>query len=393
MKVVLDCRSVFPGMGGIGRATAELARHLPAHLPHDELVLLTGARAPGEPLAEAPNVTVVPVDAAMIDSRFEQVRLPSLLDALEADVYHNPCFAVPIVGGQVARVATVHDVVFRRHPELVDRRLREYLDRWTHVSCELAEVVVTVSQFSRRELQAVYGCPPERIEVIPNAVDERFFGVARRAPLGAPFVLYVGSIEPKKNVQVLIDAFDRLRALDPSLPHQLVLVGGLGGADMDLEAVLERVPESRGRVHVLGRVSDAALLELYAAADLFCYLSQYEGFGLPPLEAMAVGVPTIVSDRASLPEVVRDAAVIVDPDEPEQVARAMRGLLTQPGRAATYARHGKARAHQFSWARAARQLATAYRVAMSRVSANTEPGADEDDGARPGLHLLRGRDA
>lgn len=393
MKVVLDCRSVFPGMGGIGRTAAELARHLPAHLPHDELVLLMGSRAPDTPLAEAANVSVVAVDAAMIDPKFEQVQLPALLDALEADVYHNPCFAVPIVGGDVARVATVHDVVFRRHPELVDRRLREYLDRYTHVTCELAEAVVTVSEFSRREIQAVYGRPAERIDVIPNAVDERLFNVARRAPLGAPFVLYVGSIEPKKNVHVLIEAFDRLRALDPSLPHQLVLVGGAGGADMDLEAVLDRVPGSRTQVHALGRVSDASLHELYAAADLFCYLSQYEGFGLPPLEAMAVGVPTIVSDRASLPEVVRDAAVIVDPDEPEQVARAMRGLLTQPRRAATYARQGKARARQFSWTRAARQLASTYRVALSRVSSNEPEAGDDDSGARPGLRLLRGRDA
>lgn len=389
MKLVLDCRSVFPGMGGIGRATAALASHLPAALTSDELVLLTGSRGPGEPLAEGPNVTQVRVDAAMIDPKFEQVHLPALLDELRADVYHNTCFSVPIVGGTCARVATVHDVVFRRHPELVDVRLREYLDRWSHVACELADVVVTVSQFSRREIQAVYGAPLAKLEVVPNAVDERFFSVARRAPINAPFILYVGSLEPKKNVRVLLDSFERLLRLDPALPHRLVLVGGAGGAGFDLQAELDRVPEVSSRIHALGHVSDTALLELYASADLFCYLSRYEGFGLPPLEAMAAGVPCLVSDRGSLPEVVRDAAVVVDPDEPEQVARAMRGLLTQRSRAATYARRGRARARQFSWARSAQQLVGLYREAMRRAASRYV----DDDGATPELRVAGGRDA
>lgn len=390
MKVVLDCRSVFPGMGGIGRATAELARRVPAELPRDEVVLLTGARPPGAPLADGPNVTTLPVDAAMIDPPFEQVQLPALLEELGADVYHNPCFATPIVGGRSARVATVHDVVFRRHPELVEPLLREYLDRWTRVSCELADVVVTVSEFSRRELQAVYGCPADRIEVIPNGVDERFFAAPRRAPRGGPFVLYVGSIEPKKNVHVLVDAFDRLLKLEPTLPHRLVLVGGAGGAGLDLEALLDRVPDARPRIHAIGRVPEEALLDLYGAADLFCYPSQYEGFGLPPLEAMAAGVPTVVSDRASLPEVVRDAAVIVDPSDPEQVARAMRGLLTQPERARTYARLGPARARHFCWGRAARLLAGAYELAYERRHG---PAEAERDAPAARLRVLPGRDA
>lgn len=391
MKVVLDCRSVFPGMGGIGRATAALARHLPAHLPQDELVLLTGARTFDEPLATGKNVTQHQVDAAMIDPRFEQVRLPDLLEDLGADVYHGTCFSVPIVRGRVARVVTVHDVVFKRHPELVERRLREYLDRWTHVSVELADVVVTVSEFSRRELRALYGCPPWKIEVVPNAADERFAEVTRREPRGEPFVLCVGSIEPKKNVLALMDAFDRLLELDPELPHQLVFAGGAGGAPFDLEAALGRFPRARSRIHVLGHVSDDALLQLYASADLFCYLSAYEGFGLPPLEAMSAGVPCVVADRASIPEVVRDAAARVDPDRPDDVAEAMRLILNDDRRADALVRRGRARARQYSWTRAARQLASVYRTANRRRLAEDDPDPAQD-AAPPQLRVMRKED-
>src|SRR5690606_11781987 len=121
--------------------------------------------------------------------------------------------------------------------------------------------------------------------VVPNAVDERFSQVTRRPPRGAPFVLHVGSIEPKKNVHRLVEAFERLVHDSPELPHQLVLVGGGGGAALDLEAVLASAPASRSRIHALGHVSDEALLQLYGSADVFAYLSAYEGFGLPPLEA------------------------------------------------------------------------------------------------------------
>jgi glycosyltransferase involved in cell wall biosynthesis len=385
VKVVLDCRSVFPGMGGIGRSTAALARHLPAAMPGDELLLLVGDRAFDQPLADVEHVQV---DAPMIDPRFEQVRLPSLLADLGADVYHGTCFAVPIVGAGVARVATVHDVVFKRHPELVAPGLRDYLDRWTHVSCELADAVVTPSHFSRRELQALYRCPPGKLDVVPNAVDAAFLGVRRQPPRGAPFVLYVGSLEPKKNVDVLIDAFDRALRLDPDLPHQLVLVGGRGGADLDLAPLLERATAARGRIHVLGHVSDAALLELYGAADLFCYLSKYEGFGLPPLEAMAAGVPCIVSDRAALPEVVKNDALTIDPDDVDSVAGAIRSLLRDGARAEAYSQRGRSRARQFSWERSARQLANVYRKALRRFS---EADAIEDE--QPTLRVLRGEDA
>ncbi len=366
MRVLLDCRSVFSGMGGIGRATACLARALPAALPEGELLLLLGSKRPARSLVCGPNVREIPTDAAMIDPLFEQIHLPALLSELNVDVYHGTCFATPIAPGRTRRVATVHDVVFRRHPELVEPGLRSYLDRWTEVSCELAEGIVTVSEFSRSEIAELYGRPVEQIHVIPNAVDEAFFQVERRRPPGAPYVLYVGAIEPKKNIGALLRGFATLLQEFPDTPHVLVLVGGQGGAPFDLDRALASEPSLRGRVKTLGHVPDDQLLELYGAADLFCYLSEYEGFGLPPLEAMAASVPCVVADRSSLPEVTGGAALLVDPNDRAAVATAMAQALRDPQVSARLAQRGRKVVAGYSWQQSAEALVDLYGSVMAQ---------------------------
>ena len=382
MKCLVDGRSVYPGKGGIGGSTLSLLQHLPRALgPDDELVLLRDSRAQPTPLAPStphtgPSVTDVPVENAMIDPAFEQLRLPALLDELGVDLVHGPCFMTPVAASRVARVATVHDVVFRRHPELVDPGLAAYLDRNTHLSCALADAVVTVSEFSRRELVSLYGAArpglglglglEDRIEVVPNAADERFHRLERLAPRGRPYGLYVGALEAKKNVAALLAGFDALLRRRPDLPHQLLLAGGRGGQALDVGALVARLGPARERVQVLGYVPDATLLDLYARASFFAYLSRYEGFGLPVVETLAARVPTIVSDRAALPEVVGDGALVIDPDDPEAVAGAVLTLLEDaPAREALVAR-GVARARTFSWPAAARRLVEVYRRALQR---------------------------
>jgi glycosyltransferase involved in cell wall biosynthesis len=390
MKVVLDCRSVHPGMGGIGRATAALARHLPVALaPTDELVLLRDASVQTSAIVTGAQVTDAPVDARMIDPVFEQFTLPALLDELAADLVHGTCFMTPIAAHRVARVATVHDVVFRRHPEVVDPPLASYLDRWSRVSCAVADAVVTVSDFSRREIAQVYRRVEAAIDVVPNAVDDAFHAIVRRPPQGRPFVLYVGALEAKKNVAALLRAFDELLRLRPELPHALVLAGGRGGQAFDVAQALAALGPARDRVHVVGHVPDDALLDLYARADLFAYLSRYEGFGLPALEAMAAGVPTIVSDRASLPEVVGDGALRVDPDDAPAVARAMLELLTAPDQARALVERGRVRARAFSWPAAATRLVEVYRQALARRDARLAPAPPSPTR----LRVLAGRGA
>jgi glycosyltransferase involved in cell wall biosynthesis len=284
----------------------------------------------------------------MIDPEFEQIRLPALLEDLRTDVYHGTCFSVPMAPGGTKTVATVHDVVFRRRPELVEPKLRGYLDRWTGVSCEYANAVVTVSEHSRREILELYG---RDARVIPNAVSAELFEVERATLPGPPYVLYVGSIEPKKNVEELILGFDALLAESEALPYHLVLAGSATYTP----ALPERL---RDRVHVLGHVPEGHLLKLYGGASAFAYLSEYEGFGLPPLEAMAAGVPTVVSNRTSLPEVTGGAATVVDPKDVEGVARGLAQALLAKDELGV--ERGKNAARRFSWRKSAEALAALY---------------------------------
>ena len=382
MRILFDARSVFPGMGGIGRATAALAREIPRHLgPRDELLILRAAvpardGRPSEPLHDGSNPAVreVECEGAMIDPCFEQAVLPGLIQELEVDLFHGTCFAVPLAPSSVAWVATVHDVVFRRHPELVDPGLAGALDRATAISCGVADRIVTVSNHAQGEIAALYGRKKD-VVVVPNGVASSFAAIERRRPPGAPFLLYVGSLERKKNVPALLAGFAALLRRAPELPHQLVLVGGAGGQAFDLEAELTRIGGARERVHVLGHVPEPTLYELYAAADAFVYLSAYEGFGLPPLEAMAAGVPTLVADRSSLPEVVGGAALRVNPDDPDEVSAALQRLLVDRDLREALARDGRERAALFRWEASARRLVELYRqVLAEREGAVSAPG-------------------
>lgn len=367
MRIVLDCRSVFPGMGGIGRSTAMLADALPRVLPGAEIHFLCGARKPEQPLSSAKNARLVETDAAMIDPVFEQLMLPGLLEDIEADVYHGTCFAIPIPRSCAAYVATIHDVVFRRHPELVEPRLREYLDRATDVACELADAIVTVSGFSRQEIATLYGRSADKIEIVPNAVERRFFAEKAEPRNDPPYLLYVGSIEPKKNILPLLQGFLRFLQLTPGARHELWLAGSLGGGSsgLDVEAYLREWPLLRDRVRLLGHAPDADLPRIYAGATAFAYLSAYEGFGLPPLEAMAAGVPTVVADLTSLPEVTQGAALLVDPTSPDAVGRALCRLVNDDDLRRSLAKRGPKIATQYSIEESARKLGTVYEQALA----------------------------
>ena len=316
-------------------------------------------------MAAEVGTRTVTVDAAMVDPRFEQLRLPGLLSEIGADLYHNPCYAVPVGVRGVRRIATVHDVAFRSRPDLVDPSIGTYLDHWTKVSCLVADAVVTVSEFSRGEILRFYPIENDRLGVVANGVDAAYFDLSRPTA-AAPYILYVGCIEEKKNVAALVHGFAELLRRRPALPHRLVLTGGTaGGIELEI-AELAGEPQVESRIEQTGYVSEARLRTLYAGAASFCYLSEYEGFGLPPLEAMAAGIPTLVSDRASLPEVTAGAALLVDPHDRGAVADALDRLLSDGSLRRSLSRRGRAVAARYSWAESARRLAVIYRRALGR---------------------------
>lgn len=267
--------------------------------------------------------------------------------ARRCDVLHCPLPVAPVFG-QVPVVVTIHDALALLHPEWFTRANAVHARTWLKRAAGRAAFVHTSSENSRSDLSMLLGVDPERIVVIAPGVDARFTPGA--APARDPYVLTVGTLQPRKNVEVAIAAAEELG-------RRLVIAGGRGWRD---ETLVERVRRSRAHVELAGRVSDDELVGLYRGADAFVFPSLGEGFGLPPLEAMACGTPVLCSDATSLPEVVGDAAILFDPEDPRELARALGAILADPAQRAWLVQAGLRRAAEFSWARCGEQLLALY---------------------------------
>jgi len=358
MRIGLDCRSIYKGMGGIGRYAWCLLSELAALDRENEYVCYFTHLEPHAPIELPERFRIRKFKAGMIDERFDQLILPALLEEDRLDVYHNSTFSVPAIRTSAKTVATIHDVVFRRHPDLVEPGLRAYLDRATRRACRTADRIVTVSEFSKKELCELYPVSSERVQVIHNGVSTPPL-VQSRMSQGKSNVLYVGSIEPKKNIELLLKAFSLLR----EGPLRLVLAGSRGCYPLE-----QRIKEFGlgDSVVALGYVSESELESLYANALVFVYPSHYEGFGLPPLEAMARGVPTVVSNSSSLPEVVGEGAVLVDPKDAEGLAKILVRLAKDEHERRTWSERGKVRAATMTWKTCARTHLDLYQSLLTQ---------------------------
>jgi len=332
--------------------------------------------------------------------RLEGLALPvELALAGPFDLLHSPDFIVPYAW-RGASVATVHDLAFLRRPELLTGQSRRYYGA-VHTSVARADAVIAVSEHTRRELLALTAVDPAIVHVVPNAVPPRFFApgdrerdaaVLRRLSIEPPFVLFVGTIEPRKNVGVLLRALRRLRDQGgEGRDAHLVLAGADGWHSAPIYAEARALglaahDEARDRAGAggsgfdsrrdasaasapaafLGRVSDDDLLALYRTAAVLAHPALDEGFGLTPLEAMAAGTPAVVADAGALPEVAEGAAVLVAPEDPAAWAAALGGLLDDPARRAALAAAGRARAAAFTPARMAEGTWGAYEAAWGR---------------------------
>jgi alpha-1,3-rhamnosyl/mannosyltransferase len=262
----------------------------------------------------------------------------------------------------------VHDLLALRMPELFTAGVRAHV-RLSARFARRADRILTNSEWTRAEVIDLLGVAPERVVATPFGIAERFspgepdperlrarFGISGR------YVLSVGTREPRKNLATVVEAF---RRVDADNGTQLVLVGGRGWLGDELDAALRA---SGDRVVVTGFVDDAELVELYRGAACFAFPSLAEGFGFPPLEAMACAAPVISSDRGGLAEVAAGAALIVDPGDAEAVADAMRRVLGDAALAQDLRRRGLERAAGFSWRRCAEQTARAYRDAVASTA-------------------------
>jgi glycosyltransferase involved in cell wall biosynthesis len=260
-------------------------------------------------------------------------------------------------------VYQLHDASFRRHPEYFPNTTRWRLNLLVPLHLRSARQVTTISEFSRRDVAAALGVRPERIRVVPGAVTvvaprpDVANATLARLRLDRPYVLYLGNLHPRKNVARLIDAFTRARGMTPGLKrHQLVIAGARWWGGGEEAEATRRAPA--GAVRWLG---------LLATAQALAYPSLFEGFGLPPLEAMAVGTPVLASNVTAMPEVLDDAALLVDPLDVDAMADGLTRLLADGALVAELRRRGLERALRFSPRSCGEAALDAFRAAMENT--------------------------
>jgi glycosyltransferase involved in cell wall biosynthesis len=367
LRLGIDAHAIGERQTGNERFITNVTRALGTVCDH-ELILFVGtaAAADGFRGMERVQVRVMRPDnpAARLLWWFPTVARRDRLDALLVQYVGPPFVACPVV-------TVVHDVAFAVYPEFYSRAERMWMPRAIPATMRRAAGVVTVSRFSRDEIRRLYGISEDRVTVAYNGVDPVFLGNGDGAPVAPrvepPYFLAVGNLQPRKNLVTLIRAYRTLVARHPNTAERLVVVGQEFYA---ADAVLAEAADltRAGRIVFTGYVPDADLVALLRSATAFAYPSVYEGFGLPAVEAMAMGVPTLVSDVPVMREVTGDAAVRLPPTDPKAWADALGSVASDGDRRTDLANRGRRRAADFTWESAARQVLAALEAAASHAA-------------------------
>ncbi|MDM8527714.1 glycosyltransferase family 1 protein [Anaerolineales bacterium HSG24] len=303
-----------------------------------------------------------------------RLRLPLYVELWTGrlDLFHAPDFVLPPVLPKTRTIVTIHDLSYVRLPDITMPGMSNYLNKWVPYSVKTADHVIAVSEATRQDLIELYQTPSEKITIIYHGVTPEFRPMEDESSHDIvcetynindkPFILSVGTIQPRKNYQRLIQSFAQtLSRLPEPLSDQLILVIG-GGKGWQYETIYNEVTRLglENRVRFIGFVADEDLPALYNAATIFAYPALYEGFGLPALEAMACGTPVLVANTSALPEVVGQAGRLVDPYNVPALAQSMVELLTDEAQRQQLRQAGLHQAAKFSWAEMATNLIALY---------------------------------
>jgi glycosyltransferase involved in cell wall biosynthesis len=370
MRIGIDARLVHYTKAGIAQYILQLVREL-AKLDSGNAYVLLQHRQDRQPLVQRPNFRRHTLWTPS-HHRLEQKALPFEIGRLNLDLLHSPDF-IPPFRRNCLSVITVHDLSFLLFPGFMTKESANYYGQ-IDVAVRNTDHIIAVSQSTSSDLQRLLGVSESKISVIHEAADPLFRPVdnpeamaAVRSRYGVPdeFVLFVSTIEPRKNLPTLFEAF-RLLLDRYSTSAKLVVVGRLGWLVDDSLAAVDRL-RLRDHVLFLQQVPPEDLLHLYNAARALVMPSFYEGFGLPALEAMACGTPVVVSNVSSLPEVVGDAGILVSPEDSEGIVVAMWRILSDPRLRDEMRDKGLSRAACFSWNKAARRTLDVYHEVMSQT--------------------------
>lgn len=369
MKVCIDIQAAIAQRAGVGRYTKSLVEHLGPLAGPDLLTLFYfDFKQRGIPF-HVPGAT--PRATTWCPGRLAQKAWKTIgwppFDwfAGAADVYHFPNFVIPPLSRGRALV-TIHDVSFMRFPEAAESKNLQYLNSQIRRTVDRADLILTDSQFSADEISELLNVSPDRVRAVHLGLTDNMkmpdaataASMRERLKLERPYLLFVGTLEPRKNIPFLIDCFERMKMFDGDL-----VIAGMRGWQVD--PILERMQSSpcHERIRYLEYVEEQWLPPLYAEAELFLFPSLYEGFGFPPLEAMRCGTPVLSSRAGSLPEVLGEAAAYMKEYDAEAWARAAEDLLQDSARRQSLGAAGAQQAERYKWEETARQTWELYREA------------------------------
>ncbi|MCK4470559.1 MAG: glycosyltransferase family 4 protein [Anaerolineae bacterium] len=386
MRVALNAWFWNSPTTGSGQYTRRLVEHLAAVVPDLEIVLIAPEGRSPNPKSQTPNPkSQIPnvqfrltanryrLTSALGKVWFEQVAFPRACRRLEADVAHVPYWAPPI-RPSIPTVVTIHDLIPLLLREYRGGPLVRLYSALVSTTARNSALVLTDSEASRQDIVTHLGLPAERVRVVYLAADERYTpepslfpgekpGFAEKTWFQKRYVLYLGGFDVRKNVATVLQTY---RWAGPAIGEEcpLVIAGRLPERDTSFTPDPRRLAREQGIderfVRFIGFVDEADKPALYRGAVAFIFPSRYEGFGLPPLEALACGTPVVGSDISSIPEVVGDAGVLLPPDDAEGMAGALIQLATDEGFRAELSRRALAQAARFSWERTAREALAAY---------------------------------
>jgi glycosyltransferase involved in cell wall biosynthesis len=372
MRIALDYTAGIRQGAGVGLYVRSLVNAILEQDASNEYTLIASGRSTKEhsfPTASNVRGRNVYIPDRYLNILWYRWRVPLYANIFTGpvDIYHGLDFGLPPLAGKARKVVTVYDLAFLQHPETAVPSLAAYLNKVVPESVAAADVVAAISYATKQALIEYYRTPPQKITVIPCGIAPHFQRIVdptllettrRKFDLKGRLVLSVGTLEPRKNHLGLIEAFYEVQQ-NKENSAILAIAGGKGWLYEETQRTVTKL-KLEDKVRFLGHISDLELITLYSLADVFAFPSFFEGFGMPPLEAMACGAPVITSNTSSLPEVTGDAAILIDPLDTHALANAISRLLGNEQLQEDLRQKGFLQAQKYTWSNAAHKMLSVY---------------------------------